>query len=234
MVQVFLDESGDGSSDGTEHIVLCSIMVRDEDKLKSIITKARQKLQNSKEGKKYLEDTNGEIKHSNFPDRKLLEKLVMDLIDVDMSLYVLTCYKNNKKFGQYYKREIINELFSYMFSKGVDSNPLYVITDKSFFEDDKKRYFQLKKFNTMLTDFGRIPTSHKIFEIDEEHFAKIKNLPQSLTHALIVTESKDSKLTYGLQAVDILAGWIRYAHLGSRPLLPKEPKCNISFKSIGL
>lgn len=212
MESAYLDESGDLGKD-SKYLVLTLMFTKKVKQITKIIRKTKQKLLKKNKSAKWLNQHGGEIKFYGFPEKNILNKLLIDLSNLNIFVYFLCFEKGGLKVNQSIKPSILGQLFMHSFQNSDKFLPKKVIADLNFFNKDKKNYFILQKYEKKPVNLKNEQKNYKkchcfdvsFSKIEEIEYYKIKDKKGVYP---IMIEHKNSRQSEALQAIDIISGCI--------------------------
>lgn len=207
----YLDESGDLGSD-SGHLILVLMCTRKVKRITKLVRNVKQTILKKNKHAKWLNQHGGEIKFYGFPDKKLLERFLKELSNIDMHIYYL-CFVKEGAIKEDVKPTILGYLFTHIFNNSNSIPPKKVVADLNFFSNrNKVNYFSLEKYETskVIEDNGdgskkehsNVPVSFRV--IDEKEYSKMKDCDE--TRFPLIIEHKNSRQSELLQATDIISG----------------------------
>ena len=206
----YLDESGEEGALGSKNLVLTLVCTSQNKKLSKIIRNTKIKLLNKKRNSKWLASKGGEIKFSCFPDKELLKKTLKEISNLDIRVYYLGIIKENKKLKKEVRQFIMTYLFEHIFENGNKIIPQKIIADMRFFNNKKKNYFLLEKYESQNQKNIDENKPDKI-EISFSHITDEKELDElkkDSSNIIVAIEHQNSRHSDELQATDLICGSI--------------------------
>jgi len=208
----YLDESGDNGAKGSKYLIMALWCVSENKRISKIIRDTKQQLLRKSIGAKWLAKKGGEIKYSNFPDKRLLKKMLGELSELESSIYYVALEKKGKNVDNSEKELILRELFWHKIFFG--NMPKKIIADKQYFKNRKVAYCLLKELT--LTEKEIKTKKYLLKLVEKEEYEKLKR--DEWEH-IIKIEHHNSQLNEHLQALDILTGAIFYFYENKDPIL---------------
>lgn len=205
----FLDESGDQGADGSKHIVLTLLKIRELKKAVKIIRNAKRSLLLKSKGAKWLNQHGGEIKFYGFPDENLLLKILKEIAALKPEIIYVVAEKGGLPFRT--EQKILPLMFESL-NKTNSEMPKKIIADLDFVGKNSI-FFALSK--TIKEYSTQINTKEQevFVEAIKIKMTERKKIQERGIPVVEITH-KSSRINEGLQIVDLVSGSIyqKYEH----------------------